>query len=341
MRFTTQAMAELLMWSLNMTSSHKKYLLMLMAISFLVAVISACIGGADIGLKDIFAYFNGDLSKSKEIILLEIRFPRILMAFLIGILLATSGVVTQNIFLNPVADPYIIGIAASATFGAVIAYLFRMSDIYYAIFAFISSAILSLLIFKIYTKARNIATLLIVGIAFSSFLGAFTSFATYMIGEESFKIVAWMMGYLGGASWSKIALLTPPLIFTFIYFYSKRYELNILLSGDEEAKSLGVDVDNIKKRLLIISALAVSFSISFTGMIGFVGLIIPHIIRMLFRTSNNAVILPFSAVIGGLFLLFCDMLGKTLLAPTEIPIGVITAFFGAPFFLFLALKGGR
>ena len=93
--------------------------------------------------------------------------------------------------------------------------------------------------------------------------------------------------------------------------------------------------------MLIISALAVSFSISFTGMIGFVGLIIPHIIRMLFQTSNNAVILPFSALIGGLFLLFCDMLGKTLLAPTEIPIGVITAFFGAPFFLFLALKGGR
>jgi len=308
-------------------------------ISIITAIISLGVGSANLKFSDFLALINGELTHGKSIILFEIRFPRVVMALMIGTLLAVSGVVSQNVFLNPVADPYIIGIASSATFGAVLAYLLGAPDIFYGAFAFVFSALLSLMIYKLYNRAKSVATLLIIGIAFSSFLGAFTSFATYMIGEQSFKIVAWMMGYLGGASWSKIGIIALPLIFTLIYFHSKRYELNILLSGDEEAKSLGVDVATLKKRLLIVTALAVSFSIAFTGMIGFVGLIIPHTVRLLFRTSNNAIVMPFSAVIGALFLLLCDLIGKSILAPTEIPIGVVTAFFGAPFFLVLALRG--
>ncbi|PSM53234.1 heme ABC transporter ChuBCD, permease protein [Campylobacter blaseri] len=319
----------------------KYYLFLLIIISIFLMFLSLFLGGADIGFSDIINLLNGDVKNAKSIILLEIRIPRVIMAFLIGMLLASSGVVTQSVFLNPLADPYIIGIASSATFGAVIAYFLKLPDIFYGLFAFIASAGLSFLIFVIYKKANNIATLLITGIAFSSFLGAFTSFATYLIGEESFKIVAWMMGYLGGASWNKIAMLIVPLIFTIFYFYIKRDELNIILSGDEEAKSLGVDVEKIKKRLLVVSALSVSFSVAFTGMIGFVGLIIPHTLRMFLRTSNNAILIPLSSVFGGIFLLICDDIGKSILSPTEIPIGVITAFFGAPFFLYLALKSKR
>ncbi|NLK66591.1 MAG: iron ABC transporter permease [Campylobacteraceae bacterium] len=322
-----------------MTSKHKKFLYLLIMISIITAIISLGVGSANLKFSDFLALINGELTHGKSIILFEIRFPRVVMALMIGTLLAVSGVVSQNVFLNPVADPYIIGIASSATFGAVLAYLLGAPDIFYGAFAFVFSALLSLMIYKLYNRAKSVATLLIIGIAFSSFLGAFTSFATYMIGEQSFKIVAWMMGYLGGASWSKIGIIALPLIFTLIYFHSKRYELNILLSGDEEAKSLGVDVATLKKRLLIVTALAVSFSIAFTGMIGFVGLIIPHTVRLLFRTSNNAIVMPFSAVIGALFLLLCDLIGKSILAPTEIPIGVVTAFFGAPFFLVLALRG--
>ncbi|MSN96855.1 iron ABC transporter permease [Campylobacter sp. FMV-PI01] len=315
--------------------------IMLSVFTLIVALVLTCVGSVDIGLNDIIGLFSGDISQTKRVILLEIRIPRVIMALLIGMLLASSGVVTQSVFLNPLADPYIIGIASAATFGAVVAYFLKLNEIYYAIFAFIFSAILSFVIFNLYKKAKNLSTLLIIGIAFSSFLGAFTSFATYLIGEDSFKIVAWMMGYLGSASWSKIFMMILPLILTFIYFYSKRYELNVMLSGDDEAKSLGVDVEKTKKRLLIISALAVSFSVAFAGMIGFVGLIIPHTLRMLFKTSNNAILIPFSGIIGGLFLLICDGIGKSILSPTEIPIGVVTAFFGAPFFLFLALKGRR
>lgn len=318
--------------------SQKNSFVLFCVLSFIIGLFLVCLGSVEITLNDIFGLFSGEISNGKRIILLEIRIPRVIMAFLIGMLLASSGVVTQSVFLNPLADPYIIGIASAATFGAVVAYFLNLPDIYYAIFAFICSAILSFVIFNLYKKARNLATLLIIGISFSSFLGAFTSFATYLIGEDSFKIVSWMMGYLGSASWSKIAMIMPPLVLTFFYFYTNRFELNVMLSGDEEAKALGIDVESIKKRLLIVSALAVSFSVAFAGMIGFVGLIIPHTLRILFKTSNNAILIPFSGVIGGLFLLICDGIGKTILMPTEVPIGVITAFLGAPFFLFLALK---
>lgn len=310
--------------------------------SLLFCFFALGLGSIEIGYDEILKFiFGGEIDESKRLILLEIRLPRIVMAFLIGMLLASSGVVVQSVFLNPLADPYIIGIAASATFGAVIAYLLKMPDVFYGIFAFFSSAVSSILIFKLSRRGKSISTLLIIGIAFSSFLGAFTSFVTYMIGEDSFKIVAWMMGYLGSASWHKIILLFIPLIFSMLYFYYKRFELNVLLSGDEEAQSLGIDVDKTKKHLLIVASLVVGFSVAFTGMIGFVGLIIPHTIRLFAKTSSNVVLIPLSAIWGGLFLLACDTLGKSILNPVEIPIGVITAFFGAPFFLYLAIASKR
>lgn len=315
-----------------------KLAVLLIVLIVLLSFISLSIGGSDISMSEILNFiFNNKIDEMKETILFDIRLPRLVMALLIGMLLASSGVVTQSVFLNPLADPYIIGIAASATFGAVVAYLLGLSEIYYGIFAFLSSSLLTLAIFGVYNRSRSIATLLIIGIAFSSFLGAFTSFATYLIGEDSFKIVAWMMGYLGSASWQKVGIIAVPLTFCMIYFYLKRFELTILLSGEDEAKSLGIDVDALKKRLLVIASLTVAFSVAFTGMIGFVGLIIPHSFRMLLNTSNNAILLPLSTLGGGAFLLAYDVVGKSVLSPVEVPVGVISAFFGAPFFLFLAL----
>ena len=305
----------------------------------MLALVAVSSGGASISLGDIVKFFTfGELDETKELILTQMRLPRLVLGILIGALLATSGVVVQSVFLNPLADPYIIGIASAATFGAVIAYLLGLSDVFYGIFAFLAASGLSLVIFKLAAHTRSISTLLIVGIAVSSFLGAFTSFAVYLIGEDSFRITAWMMGYLGGANWQKIALLLPPLLFCMAYFYAKRHELNIILNGDEEAKSLGLNVEKSKKSLLIVSSLIIGFSVAFTGMIGFVGLIIPHTLRMALRTSSNAVLIPASALIGGVFLVFCDVIAKNALSPVEIPIGVVTSFFGAPFFLYLAFR---
>ena len=313
----------------------------LAALTVSLFIFSLSLGGADISWQDIIKFASGgEIDEIKETILLEIRLPRVIMAFLIGMLLASSGVVVQSVFLNPLADPYIIGIASAATFGAVAAYLLKLPDFYYGVFAFFSAAILSVLIFKLSKKGKSIATLLIIGIAFSSFLGAFTSFATYLIGEDSFKIVAWMMGYIGAASWLKVSILIVPLVISIMYFYLKRHELDLLLSGDEEAHSLGLNVGKLKKNMLIVSSLIVGFSVAFTGMIGFVGLIVPHIMRSIIGPLN-ARLIPFVLIYGGIFLLICDTFGRIILAPVEIPIGVITSILGAPFFLYLALKRSR
>lgn len=305
-----------------------------------VGILSIPIGSVPIPLEYIF-----NPEKAPEyikIIIFNLRLPRIMMSILVGMMLSSSGVVVQTVFQNPLADPYIIGIAASATFGAVIAFVFDMPDYMYGVIAFFTCLASTLLIFKMAKKGNkvNVATLLIVGIAVSSFLGAFTSFAMYMIGEDSFKITMWMMGYLGNATWSRVAFLAVPLVFSVSYFYSKRNQLDALLSGDEEAHSLGIDVNKLKVKTLTVAALVVAFSVAFSGMIGFVGLIVPHTMRMLLGPSNSK-LLPSTILAGGFFLLICDTFGRLVLAPTEVPIGVITAFFGAPFFLYLALRNKR
>ena len=304
----------------------------------IVGTLSIGMGSVPVSLNQLFSMSQApDYIK---IIIYEIRLPRILMAILIGMMLSSSGVVVQAVFQNPLADPYIIGIAASATFGAVIAYILQLPDIMYGVFAFISCLISTFVIFKLSNRNGkvDITTLLIVGIAVSAFIGAFTSFTMYLIGEESFKITMWLMGYLGGATWVKVGILIVPLLISMIFFFLQRSQLDALLSGDEEAHSLGVDVQKIKVQVLSVSAFVVAFSVAFSGMIGFVGLIIPHSIRMITGPSNSK-LLPNAALAGGFFLLISDTIGRLILAPVEIPIGVVTAFFGAPFFLYLAFKG--
>ena len=319
----------------------EKVLPLLLIIGTLAAgILSIPLGSVPIPLEYIF-----NPEKAPEyikIIIFNLRLPRIVMSILVGMMLSSSGVVVQTVFQNPLADPYIIGIAASATFGAVIAFVFNMPDYMYGVIAFFTCLSSTLLIFKMAKKGNkvNVATLLIVGIAVSSFLGAFTSFAMYLIGEDSFKITMWMMGYLGNATWNRVIFLAIPLVFSVSYFYLKRNQLDALLSGDEEAHSLGIDVNKLKVRTLTVAALVVAFSVAFSGMIGFVGLIVPHTMRMLLGPSNSK-LFPSTILAGGFFLLICDTFGRLVLAPTEVPIGVITAFFGAPFFLYLALRNKR
>lgn len=319
----------------------KKFLPLILTLGILiVGTLSIPLGSVPISLNYIFFPKNGP--EYIKTIIFNLRLPRIVMSILIGMMLSSSGAVVQTVFQNPLADPYIIGIAASATFGAVIAYVLNMPDYMYGVFAFFSCLTSTLLIFKMAKKGDkvNVATLLIIGIAVSSFLGAFTSFAMYLIGEDSFKITMWLMGYLGNATWKKVLLLLPPLIFSITYFFLKRNELDALLSGDEEAHSLGIDINKLKIKALTVSAFVVAFSVAFSGMIGFVGLIVPHTMRMILGSSNRKM-LSSTILAGGFFLLVCDTFGRIILAPTEVPIGVITAFFGAPFFLYLALKNKR
>lgn len=195
---TYQVLEEITILSLSMCFKNT-FIWVGFLITYLIIIIALCLGEENISPIKLFDYIFADDDILRQITI-DARLSRVIMPILIGMLLSSSGTITQNVFSNPIADPYIIGIASTATFGAVIAYLFRLEDYYYGIFAFIFSSIFSLVIFKISAKT-SITILLIIGIATSSFLGAFTSFFTYIIGKNSFKIVAWLMGNIGLNSW--------------------------------------------------------------------------------------------------------------------------------------------
>lgn len=293
------------------------------------------------GIKLLFG--RGDNNSLEYKIFWNLRVPRTIMAIIVGMLLGSSGAITQTLFKNPMADPYIIGISASGTFGAVIAFLLGFSETYFGIFGSIFSFITSILIFKLSNNKRgnlDLSTLLIIGIAISALLRAIISLTMYLIGEDSFRVVLWTMGYLGGGDWKKIIILLIPLTFSLIYFYINRYNLDVILLSDEEAHSLGINIKKFKYKVLMISTFMVGFSVAFTGMIGFVGLIIPHLIRIIFGSSNIKLV-PLSMFYGGFFLLFCDTISRGVSTTMEIPIGIVTAIFGAPFFIYLAFKNRR
>jgi iron complex transport system permease protein len=301
-----------------------------------------CQGSVAIPLKEIIAVLGGAEKGALAEIVLGIRLPRMVMALLVGMMLSMAGTISQAVFRNPLADPYIIGISAGATAGAVLAYLLGLSDLYYGAFAFITAMGTSLLIFHLAGTGgkTDTGTLLITGVAISAFLSAFTSFGLYLAGQDSYRVMIWTMGYLGAATLPRAAILGVPLMLSALYFLYRRHDIDALLLSDEEAHSLGVKTGPLKRRLLLVVSLITAFSVAFSGMIGFVGLIVPHITRLCIGNRHGR-LLPLAAFSGGVFLLFADTLARTLLSPVEIPIGIVTAFFGAPFFLFLALKQRR
>jgi iron complex transport system permease protein len=257
-------------------------------------------------------------------------------------MLSGAGTISQAVFRNPLADPYIIGISSGAVAGAALAFILKLPDIWYGVFAFITSMGSAFLIFSLSAKkgGADTASLLIIGVAISAFLGALTSFMMYLAGQDAYRVMIWTMGYLGSASWFRVALLSGPLVLGLLYFFYRRHDVDALLLGDEEAHSLGINVGGFKRQLLIVVSLMAAFSTAFTGMIGFVGLIVPHGVRLCIGNSHGR-LLPLAAYAGGVFLLLADTLARSVLAPVEVPIGVVTAFFGAPFFLFLAAGGGQ
>jgi iron complex transport system permease protein len=316
----------------------------LLGVSVLFAVLFAFgvfSGSVPISLRDAGqALLGQNRTGPAAAIILGVRLPRIVMAFLAGMMLAAGGTISQAVFRNPLADPYIIGISSGAVAGAALAFVLGLSDVWYGLFAFIGAMVSALLIFRLSGRRTGIASLLITGVALSAFLGAASSFILYLAGQDAYRVMIWTMGYLGAASWFRIALLSAPLVFSLAYFMYRRHDVDALLLGDEEAHSLGMNVGKMKRQLLMIVSLTAAFSVAFTGMIGFVGLIVPHGVRLCVGNSHSR-LLPLAAYTGGVFLLFADTLARTILAPVEIPIGVVTAFFGAPFFIFLALQAAR
>ena len=297
-----------------------------------------------IGISSGFAELTHVNSLSDEIIILEVRLPRILLAALVGASLSISGVVLQGLFRNPMADPYILGISSGAGLGAAIAMLFGLSFSFIGIsgistFAFFGGIIAILIVYNIAKVNQTLPTqtLLLSGIAVSAFFSACIACLMFISGDKLHGILFWLFGSMSSASWSDIKLILPYFIIcaTIIYIFSR--DLNVMLLGEEDAKTLGIDTEILKKILLFCATMITAAAVSVSGLIGFVGLVIPHITRIIVGPDHK-ILIPASVLIGSIVLVVTDTLARTIIAPADIPVGIITALFGAPFFIYLLKK---
>lgn len=286
------------------------------------------------------------LADESRIIVEQIRIPRMLMAAIIGAVLAASGVLMQGLFRNPLADPSLIGVSSGASAGAsfiiVIAApllgMYQLLGVSLVAFgAFIGAILATALVYQIAArKGRTaVATMLLAGIAISALAGAINSFLSYIADNFMLRQISlWQMGSLGASSWPKVWMaygLLLPLLFIFMRY---RANLDALLLGESQARFLGVDVARLKRDIIVWVALAVGVAVALSGTIAFVGLVVPHILRLLIGPGHRA-LLPASCLAGAILLLWADAFSRFVLSPAEIPIGVVTALLGAPFFLSL------
>lgn len=283
------------------------------------------------------------LDKS-AIIYWQIRIPRLILATFTGIALASTGAAFQSIFRNPMADPYVLGISSGASLGAAIAIVTGLEYNFLGItgMAFLFALAVLLLVFFIASRSGHMRSqvLLLAGVAVSFMSSAIVSLILVLNREKIERILFWTLGGLNSANWSQLAGIIPVVVAgTFVLFYYSR-NLNLMSMGNETAKSLGVNVRNTTLIVLITSSLMVSVIVANTGVIGFAGLIIPHIIRLITGPDNRLVI-PLSLMAGAIFLMLSDTFARIVVAPSELPVGSITALFGVPYFLFLLYQSQK
>lgn len=313
----------------------------------LTVIAATAIGPVEIPFAVVLGTITGlgpTPSPVERTIVLDIRLPRIILGMLVGAALGVAGTAMQGLFKNPMADPYIIGISSGAALGAGIA-MIGFSSNFYAVplMAFIMATATVFLVYNIASVGGKVpvATLLLAGIAVGTFMSAITSFILYISGENLHGIVFWIMGGLWGRSWMHVLVILPWVILGSAVIFVFARDLNAMLLGEESAQHLGIEVETVKKILILSASLITAVAVAVSGIIGFVGLIIPHIMRLLVG-SDHRILIPSSALVGGIFLVWADTISRTVISPTEIPVGIITALFGAPFFVYLLRrkKGG-
>lgn len=305
-----------------------------------------------------FGSNNSDQNNFNQNVLIveSIRLPRVCLAALIGMLLASCGAVLQGLFRNPLADPTLIGVSAGASAGASLAIVFGSSQVLgefsltsqflsntlpvTAFGAFIGGLITSILVYKLATNSQgtSVATMLLAGIAISALAGAINSLLNFFADNEMLRRLSlWRMGNLDNATWERVMLCFFAVLLLILLLPKEGRALNAILLGESEARHLGFDVEKMKRRLIILTALGVGVAIAMAGTIAFLGIVIPHLIRLLIGPDHRY-LLPASAIGGAILLVLADTLARILIPPAEIPAGIITAVLGAPFFIWLLLQ---
>lgn len=339
--------------------TKQKLILLLFTLILLIATIfSLGLGAFHIPVQEVVVLlcqkmgFFGSVTVDEMYsdVLFIIRMPRVLLGVLVGAALGISGAAIQGIFRNPLAEPGLIGISAGASLFAAVVISFEaillvhlaewMGAYVLAFAAFAGAGLAALLVYQISKKngRSSVTTMLLAGIAINALAGALTGLMTYMASEQELRTITfWMLGSLGGASWDNITVLALfvgiPLIL--LPFFSK--ELNAFSLGESQADLLGMRVDHTKKWVVVLSTLAVGAAVAVSGIIGFVGLLVPHMVRLIGGVDHRYV-LPGSMLMGAFILTLADVLSRILIAPIELPIGVITAILGTPVFLYILIK---
>jgi iron complex transport system permease protein len=307
----------------------------------LALVLSLAIGSVFISPSELWQTILGRGTETATSILWKIRLPRTILIALTGAALGCSGATYQGLFRNPLADPFLIGVASGAGLGAVIAMSIQWPYSFWGLMAIPLSAFIAALltVFIVYSLARvgqTIPTtnLILAGVAFSSFATSLTSFLMIRSTSEVRRALGWLLGGASQTGWTAILAIVPYLIIGLGILMFSGHALNVLQFGDDQAQQLGLNVTRTKRILLIASSLATAAAVAFSGIIGFIGLIVPHLTRLWFGPDYKR-LLPLSILGGATALLLSDILARIVIAPQEIPVGIITALAGAPFFLWV------
>jgi iron complex transport system permease protein len=320
----------------------KSWLGVLGALVPIVLGLSVMFGAVSLSLSEIVAVLSGRATDQTAVtILTQIRLPRVLLAALVGGALGLCGAVMQGLFRNPLADPYLLGIASGATAGAAVVIALHF-DIYWGavpLGALVGGVLAVAIVYRIaqtrWAQLDNYA-LILSGVALAALFSAITSFLLFYSGasHDARRLIFWILGGLGGAQWVYVFGLLSVLIIAGMVLILFARDLNALALGEEMAAHLGIEPRHLRRILLIAVTALTAVAVAVSGTIGFVGLIVPHILRLIVGPDHR-MLLPASALGGAILLTFCDTLARTVLAPAELPIGIITALLGAPFFLFL------
>lgn len=312
-------------------------------------ILSSAVGSVNIPLADLFRAIAAKLSgesvegnlQTISTILFELRFPRAILIGLTGSALSISGSAYQGLFRNPLADPYLIGVASGAGLGAVLVISLQVSTQLSGLFivplvAFISAILTVGLVVGLAKSGSILPTnnLILAGVATSSFTSALTSFLMLFSTGEFRRALVWLLGGATMSGWQPVLVIIPYLFIGMGVLLAMGHALNVLQFGDEQARQLGLPVDRVRRIIIGAASLTTAAAVSFSGIIGFVGLIVPHLVRMVWGTDYRR-LLPLSMLCGAILLLLADILARLILPPQEIPVGIITALGGAPFFLWV------
>jgi len=312
---------------------------------FLVACGALMMGTAEVSWSKFMALVTGTLPADDPVrlIVLKIRLPRILLAALVGFSLSMGGVVFQALLRNPLADPFILGVSSGAAFGAVLGIFFGFTfTLGIPSMAFAGALFTIYLVLAIGSRRMGIesSSILLTGVIVNAFFSAIIMFFISAAADSRLHaMLYWLYGDLSQGRAGPLTLLAPLLALAFAVLYGYAKHLNLLTAGEDTAFQLGVDVERTKKVCLLLVSLMIGLTVSFSGLIGFVGLILPHLARMAFG-ADHRLLLPAASLGGAIFLIAADTLARTIISPSELPVGVVTAFLGAPFFIYLLKSRG-